>query len=138
VEYEDGLRAKGITEPQHLLRLTPTVIESLIPDKPIHQRKLAALSRGRNLNAATFSTEMKNPARPPPKLGGGQAAFRSKSADDVLPEKAGIRARASVDMVIVICLANIIHLDELSPPTTICLSSLSFTPFSTYSAPFSC
>jgi hypothetical protein len=45
IEYEKELRTRGVTEPQHLQRLTPAVIETLIPDKPIHQRKLAALSR---------------------------------------------------------------------------------------------
>jgi hypothetical protein len=88
VEYEGELRAKGITEPHHLLRLTPAVIETLIPDKPIHQRKLAALSRGRNLNAATFSMDL---GKPPKAAPGGAAPFRSKSADDVLPEKPGLR-----------------------------------------------
>ena len=87
MEYEGDLRAKGISEPHHLLRLTPVVIETLIPDKPIHQRKLAALSRGRNLNASTFTMELK-PSKSAP---GGAAPFRSKSADDVLPEKPGLR-----------------------------------------------
>jgi hypothetical protein len=95
IEYEQDLRAKGISEPQHLLRLTPSVIETLIPDKPIHQRKLAALSRGRNLNASTFSMEIKQPSRPPPNIAGAQGGpFRSKSADDVLPEKPGLRNSA--------------------------------------------
>ena len=87
VEYEADIRSKGITEPHHLLRLTPAVIETLIPDKPIHQRKLAALSRGRNLNASTFSTSGGGGGAAPPK----PAPFRSKSADDVVPEKAGLR-----------------------------------------------
>ena len=81
MDYEQDLRSKGITEPHHLLRLTPAVIETLIPDKPIHQRKLAALSRGRNLNASTFSMEINSSnSSAPPK----PAPFRSKSADDVL------------------------------------------------------
>jgi len=92
-EYEPELRAKGITEPHHLLRLTPAVIETLIPDKPIHQRKLAALSRGRNLNASTFSMDIETPRAAPPSMGGA-APFRSKSADDVLPEKPGLRNAA--------------------------------------------
>jgi len=91
VEYEGDLRAKGISEPHHLLRLTPAVIEMLIPDKPIHQRKLAALSRGRNLNAQTFSMKLENSKGPAP---GGAAPFRSKSADDVLPEKPGLRGQS--------------------------------------------
>mmetsp|Transcript_7101 Transcript_7101/g.13197 ORF Transcript_7101/g.13197 Transcript_7101/m.13197 type:complete len:419 (-) Transcript_7101:198-1454(-) len=95
VEYEAEIRAKGISEPHHLLRLTPAVIEAIIPDKPIHQRKLAALSRGRNLNAATFSMELAptGKQRPAPTLGGA-APFRSKSADDLLPEKPGLRLNA--------------------------------------------
>ncbi len=91
MEYEEELRTKGITEPQHLLRLTPAVIEALIPDKPIHQRKLAALSRGRNLHAATFSYDFD--AKKQNVAPNGVAPFRSKSADDVLPEKPGLRAQ---------------------------------------------
>lgn len=92
VEYEADIRAKGISEPHHLLRLTPAVIETLIPDKPIHQRKLAALSRGRNLNAQTFSMKLESKGAAP----GSNAPFRSKSADDVLPEKPGLRGGMSL------------------------------------------
>ena len=93
IEYEAEIRSKGISEPHHLLRLTPPVIEAIIPDKPIHQRKLAALSRGRNLNASTFSMAVENGGGAA-RTGapGGAAPFRSKSADDVMPEKPGLRS----------------------------------------------
>lgn len=97
IEYEGEIRAKGISEPHHLLRLTPAVIEAIIPDKPIHQRKLAALSRGRNLNAATFSMEVNN-GNGKHKAAPGGAAFRSKSADDLLPEKPGLRNAKATSM----------------------------------------
>ena len=82
MEYEADIRAEGISEPHHLLRLTPAVIETLIPDKPIHQRKLAALSRGRNLNTQTISMKLESKGAAP----GSNAPSRSHSADDVIPE----------------------------------------------------
>jgi hypothetical protein len=42
--YEAELQKQGITELQHLSRLTTLMVEAIIPDRPVHQRKLLSLS----------------------------------------------------------------------------------------------
>uniref|UniRef100_A0A7S2WVA7 SAM domain-containing protein n=1 Tax=Rhizochromulina marina TaxID=1034831 RepID=A0A7S2WVA7_9STRA len=68
-DYEESIRAKGVSTPSQMLRLTEADVELIIPNKPIHARKLAALVRGRRLSSSKFTVDMNSGSDSP---GGGR------------------------------------------------------------------
>ena len=57
-DYEEILRRRDVTAPHHLMKLSSADVEEIIPGKPVHQRKLMALTRGKGLNANKFTVRL--------------------------------------------------------------------------------
>lgn len=86
-DYEQAIRAKGVTTPSQMLRLTEADVELIIPNKPIHARKLAALVRGRRLSSSKFTVDMNSGSDSP--SGGRRPSARTPTPSTKVSSWAG-------------------------------------------------
>lgn len=92
-DYEETLRGRDVTAPHHLMKLSSADVEEIIPGKPVHQRKLLALTRGKGLNANKFTVDVGEPGSPGLKKGPGSLARQPSGAirsPTPLKEKEGL------------------------------------------------